>query len=102
MKEALDFAQCLTKLMEKHQLTLGRLSALVGSRADVKQMMGGKASYIKQKRLYEKLEESHIFDSDDYEQLALSMEISRVGMERYRFQQAIAEILSGEHPGADH
>lgn len=95
MSQALTFSQCLSKLMEKHQLTPNNLSTLIGSRADLKHILTDDASYVKCARLFEKLQESRLFDQSDYEQLASSLEIKRLGMERYRFQCAIEEILAG-------
>lgn len=96
MNEILTFSQCLSKLMQKHQLTLGNLVTLIGSRADLKHVLADDASHAKCARVFDKLKESHLFDVSDYEQLSHSLEISRLGIERYWFQLAIGEILSGQ------
>lgn len=100
MNEILTFSQCLGKVMQKHQLTLGNLATLIGGRGDLKHILADDASHAKRIRLFEKLKQSCLFDHSDYEQLSHSLEISRLGVERYRFQQAIEEILSGQvsHP----
>lgn len=95
MLETLTFAQCLNKLMHKHHLTLVNLATMIGSRADLRHVLADDATHNKRSRLFAKLKESQLFDETDYEQLAHSLEISRLGVERYRFQQAIGSILSG-------
>ena len=98
MVETLTFAQCLAKVMRKHQLSLGNLATLIGSRADLKHVLADGATHAKRCRLFEKLKNSHLFDEADYEQLAHSLEISRMGVEQFRFEQAIDAILSGRTP----
>ena len=100
MNQTLTFSQCLARLMQKHKLTIGNLATLIGGRADLKHVLADDASHKKCARLFEKLKESRLFDRSDYEQLSQSLEISRLGVERYRFQMAIGEILSGkaQHP----
>lgn len=96
MNEIFTFSQCLEKVMQKHQLTFSNLVTLIGSRADLKHVLANDDSYTKCVRVFEKLKDSHLFDASDYEQLSHSLEISRLGVERYRFQLAIGEILSGQ------
>lgn len=96
MIKTMTFSQCLSSLMEKHQLTLGNLALMIGSRADLKHILADDATPTKRSRIFEKLKESRLFDKADYEQLAHSLEISRLGVERYRFQQATASILLGK------
>lgn len=98
MIETLTFSQCLSQLMKKHQLTLGNLASMIGSRADLKHVLADDATPNKRSRLFDRLKESRLFDETDYEQLAHSLEISRLGIERYRFQLAITSILRGETP----
>jgi len=95
MLETLTFAQCLAKLMQKHQLSLSSLATMIGSRADLRHILADDGTANKRAMLYEKLKKSQLFDDDDYQQLTRSLEISRLGVERYRFQQAISDILSG-------
>ncbi|MBR5547024.1 MAG: hypothetical protein IKU70_08580 [Clostridia bacterium] len=95
MTEILTFSQRLVKVMQKHRLTAGNLSTLIGGRADLKHVLADDASHVKRVRLYNKLVQSQLFDQTDYEQLSRSLEISRLGVERYRFQYAIDEILAG-------
>jgi len=96
--ETLTFAQSLTKVMQKHQLTATNLSTMIGSRADLKHVLTDDATHAKRCRLFEKLKASQLFDECDYNLLTHSLEISRMGIEQYRFQQAIGEILSGQTP----
>jgi len=95
MMETLTFAQCLEKLMQKHQLSLSSLATMIGSRADLRHILTDDGTANKRALLFEKLRTSQLFDDEDYQQLSLSLEISRLGVERYRFQQAISNILSG-------
>ncbi len=96
MNEILTFSECLSKLMQKHQFSLGNLTTLIGNRADLKHILADDASHIKRARLFEKIKESCLFDHSDIEQLSHSLEISRLGVERYSFQLSINEILSGQ------
>ncbi len=96
MVETLTFSRCLSRLMQKHQLSLCNLATMIGSRADLRHILANDGTPNKRSILFEKLKRSQLFDDDDYRQLSLSLEISRLGVERYRFQQAISDILSGE------
>jgi len=95
MFEPLTFSQCLAKVMQKHKLTVGNLATLIGRRADLKHVLADDATRNKRNLLFEKLKESKLFDEDDYKQLRQSMEVSRLGVEYYRFQNAIGSILIG-------
>ncbi len=97
MDETLTFSQCLTKVMQHHQLSLGNLATMIGGRSDLRHvLLMDDVSHAKRVRLFEKLKNSALFDQSDYESLSHSLEISRLGVERYRFQRAIGEILSGQ------
>lgn len=98
MLETMTFAQCLLKLMQKHQLTPGNLATMIGGRADLKQVLTDDATPHRRNRVFEKLKASGLFDEGDYEQLAHSLEISRLGIERFRFQDAISSVLAGSTP----
>lgn len=94
--EALTFSQCLSKIMQKHRLSDNDLATLIGARADLKRVLADESTNSKRKHLYDKLKASHLFDEHDYEQLKHSLEISQMGIEQYRFQEAISEILTGK------
>lgn len=96
MLESLTFGQCLEKVMQKHKLTTSNLSLLIGARSDLKHVLADDATHARRSKLFARLNEIGVFDEDDYAQLSRSLEISRLGVERYRFQHAIAEILSGQ------
>lgn len=96
MLETLTFSQCLAQLMHKHQLSLSNLATMIGSRADLRNILSNDGTPNKRAMLFEKLKTSQLFADEDYQRLSHSLEISRMGVERYRFQQAISDILSGK------
>ena len=96
MTKIFTFSECLSLIMQKHQLTLTNLSTLIGSRADLKHVLSEDKSYAKSAKVFEKLKNCNVFDQSDYSQLAQALEISRLGIENYRFQRAISEILAGQ------
>ena len=96
MIETLTFSQCLSKIMQKHRLTVANLATLIGRRADLKRIFTDDANHSKRSFLYQKLLESNLFDEEDYLRLKKALEVSRLGVECYRFQQAIDCVLKGE------
>lgn len=96
MIETLTFAQCLNKVMQKHHLSLGDLVTMLGCRADLKHVLADDTTHAKRAKVFDQLKASQLFDDADYNALSHSLEISRLGVERYRFQHAITEILSGK------
>jgi len=95
MTEPLTFSECLQQIMHKHKLSLGNLAAMIGSRADLRHVLADDATPIIRNRLFQKLQESCLFEQADYTKLKQSLEISCLGVERYRFQRAIEGILAG-------
>ena len=96
MTEILTFSQCLNKVMQKHRLSVANLAILIGRRADLKHILSDDSTHAKRSFLYQKLLESNLFDENDYQQLKNALEVSRLGLEWYRFQQAVDCILKGE------
>ena len=77
MIKTMTFSQCLSSLMEKHQLTLGNLALMIGNRADLKHILADDATPTKRSRIFEKLKDildTNINKSRQYE----SGEIGRV------------------------
>ena len=97
MSEPVLFAQCLTQIMRKHRLSLGDLSGMIGTRADLRHILADDATHTIRSRVLEKLKSLQLFDDGDYAALEHSLHISRLGLENYRFQQAVTCILTGEH-----
>jgi len=96
MAEVLTFSQCLIRIMQRYQMTATTLAPLVGGRADLKRILADESTDSKRKQLYEKLKRTGLFRKEDYQQLELSLEISRIGLENYKFNQAIESILNGK------
>lgn len=96
MSEVLTFSQCLNQIMQKHRLSVVNLATLIGRRADLKHVLADDATHSKRSTLYQKLLESNLFDEADYLRLEKALEVSRLGVECYRFQQAVDHVLKGE------
>lgn len=96
MTDSLTFSECLQLVMQKHKLSLGHLSAMINSRSELRHVLANDSTPTTRQRLFQKLLDSHLFDEDDYQRLSQSLEISNLGVGRYRFQKAIEGIFAGE------
>lgn len=99
MTEILTFPECLQALMHRDHLTLSGLTALCGSRTGIKQILSGEATHAKREQLLHKIEEAGLFSPEDCKRLSTSLEISRVGMQNYLFQQDMEQLFhwKGRH-----
>lgn len=96
MAEILTFSQQLYSLMLKRGLTPQHLSKAIGySRSEIRQFLAKESTEAKRMQVFERLEQSGIFSPSEIEQLQHALEISRIGADRFRFQTAIVNILSG-------
>ena len=93
MTDILTFPECLQALMRRNQLTVAELAALSGSRTAVKQILADGATHAKREQLLRKIKEAGLFSPEDCNQLSASLEISRVGMQSYLFQQDIEHLF---------
>ena len=103
MAEILTFSLCLNRLMQKHDLTPHQLSSACGcSRSEIKQLLSHEGTPSKRNLLFEKLKSSSVFKPDELAELEHSLEISRIGVDAYRFQTAITDILTGGQRNGNH
>ena len=72
MTKIFTFSECLSLIMQKHQLTLTNLSTLIGSRADLKHVLSEDKSYAKSAKVFEKLKNCNVFDQEAAFRLCLS------------------------------
>lgn len=93
MTEILTFPECLQALMHRDHLTLAELSAVCGSRTAAKQILADGATHAKREQLLRKIMEAGLFSPEDCKRLSASLEISRVGMRNYLFQQDIEHLF---------
>ena len=97
MAEFILFSQRLKRLMHKHALSPSQLASATGcSRTEVKNLLATDASEKKRKLFFENIQEAGLFSGDECRELHESLEISKTGIERYRFQIAIHHIISGK------
>lgn len=96
MQEILTFSQCLTRLMQQHQYTTATLSSLLGARAELRRILSDDSTDAKRQLIYEKITKSDLFSAEECMQLANALEVSRIGIENFKFQLAIRAILNGE------
>lgn len=102
MTEILTFSECLKKLMQRDQLAMGQLAALCGGRTTIKQILAGNGTHAQRERLLEKLKEAELFFPEDFQKLSSSLEISRVGIKDYLFQQDIEQLFHWKaHPARE-
>lgn len=96
MAEILTFSHCLNKLMQKHELTPNQLCACIGcTRSDIKQLLATEGTEAKRLSIFEKIKSCQIFLPEELWMLEQSLQISRIGLERSRFQHSIEHILAG-------
>ena len=62
MNNAFTFSQRLSKVMEKHRLTLGNLSTLIGARSELRHILSDDGTHAKRVKLFEKLKNSMLFE----------------------------------------
>lgn len=96
MSDLLTFSQCLHKLMHEHHLNATSLSSLLGSRTLLKRLLNDEASAAKREEAFQKLANAGLFSQDDLSLLSEALEVSRVGIVSYQFQQAIRYVLTGK------
>ena len=95
MADVLTFSQCLHQLMQKYDLNQTNLAVFAGSRAELKKILSEESTEAKRNRFFQNLTHSSLFHQEEYRQLELSLEVSRLGKENYKFQQGIRWILDG-------
>ena len=81
--------------MQQHNLSTSFLASYVGGRSELKKILAEAATDVKRDRLFHCLIESKLFSPEECQQLERSLEISRIGIDQYRFQQSIRRILEG-------
>lgn len=91
------FAQCVEQLMKDHQLTATILGAQTGSRTELRRALSNDLSSARRASLCDKICRLGIFSSAECVQLRESLEVSRIGMERYASRQSIDRLVS-MHP----
>lgn len=97
MKEILTFSQRLNRLLHEHGYTLQHLCSALGCRrADLKRVLSEEATEKKRNQLYQAILGSDLFSKEECSQLQHALQISRIGLDNYRFCCALEKILSGQ------
>jgi len=98
MAEILTFSQCLHQLMKKYHFTATSLSTLIGGKSELKKVLADDATESRRNALFESLKNSRLFSQEDYEQMEIALEVSRMGTVQYQFQQDMRSILEDNLP----
>lgn len=91
----MTFSQCLNHLMEKHSLTASSLAALIGVRTGLRRVLANDSTEAMRKLVFSHIIEHNLFTPQERMQLSRSLEISRIGVEHYKFDRIVSGILSG-------
>ena len=78
-----NFAQCVEQLLKEHHLTVSRFGAQIGARSELRRALSNDLSSARRASLCEKLCLNGPFTLEECEELRESLEISRIGLERY-------------------
>ena len=89
-----NFAQCLDQLLKEHRLTASALGAQIGARSDLRRALSNDLSSARCASLCERLCFNGPFSAEECEELRESLEVSRVGIERYASRKSIDHLLS--------
>ena len=89
-----NFAQCIEQLLKEHKLTIGVLGAQIGARSDLRRALTNDLSSARRTSLCEKICMSGPFSAEECEELRESLEVSRVGLERYASRRSIDRLMS--------
>lgn len=89
-----NFAQCIEQLLKEHKLTIGVLGAQIGARSDLRRALTNDLSSARRASLCEKICMSGPFSAEECEELRESLEVSRVGLERYASRRSIDRLMS--------
>ena len=92
----MTFSQCLSHLMEKHSLTVSSLAALIGVRTGLRRVLANDSTDAMRRLVFTHIIERNLFTPHERMQLSRSLEISRIGVEHYKFDRIISGILSGK------
>lgn len=95
MTAYMTFAQCLNYLMEKHSLTASSLAALIGVRTGLRRVLANDSTESMRKLVFSHIIEHNLFTPQERMQLSRSLEISRAGVENYKFDRTISGIMTG-------
>lgn len=82
--------------MQKHQLSLNTLGQKIGSRADLRRILADDANEAKRSSVFERLKEAKVFSDEEITSLQAALEVSSVGISRYKCEQAVLHILTGK------
>lgn len=94
----MTFSQCLNHLMEKHSLTVSHLAALIGVRTGLRRLLATDSTEAMRKLIFNHIVEHNLFTPHERMLLSRSLEVSRIGMENYKFDRIISNILAGTVP----
>ena len=89
-----NFAQCVEQLLKEHHLTVSRFGAQIGARSELRRALSNDLSSARRASLCEKLCLNGPFTLEECEELRESLEISRIGLERYASRQSIDRLVS--------
>ncbi|MDD6141883.1 MAG: hypothetical protein PUD16_00100 [bacterium] len=96
MTAYMTFAECLNHLMEKHSLTASSLAALIGVRTGLRRVLANDSTEAMRKLVFSHIIEHNLFTPQERMQLSRALEISRTGVENYRFDRTIISLMTGE------
>ena len=89
-----NFAQCVEQLLKEHHLTVSRFGAQIGARSELRRALSNDLSSARRASLCEKLCLNGPFTLEECEKLRESLEISRIGLERYASRRSIDRLVS--------
>jgi len=93
LAEILTFSQCLKRLMHRYQFSSTSLASMIGGRTELKRVLANDATDACRRSLFEKMKNSRLFSQEDYQQLEHSLDISRIGIEQYRFDHHMRLLM---------
>lgn len=98
MTDFMTFSQCLNHLMEKHSLTAASLAALIGVRTGLRRVLANDGTEAMRNVIYSHIVQRNLFTCPERRQLSRALEISRIGVESYKFDRSISNILIDKGP----
>lgn len=99
MMEFMTFSQCLNRLMKKHSMSATTLADLVGVRTGLRRVLTSDDTESTRIAIYQSIVDQNLFSEEEREQLFHSLDVSRVGAEKYKFNQLVTGILAGKIQG---
>lgn len=82
--------------MKAHKLTTNKLGTQLHCKTELKRILGDQSNHKKREQLLTFLIENDIFSPEEIELLRISINVSRIGVERYLSRDALLELLSNE------